>query len=303
MMTSTPSTGAPGAAQDPDCDLNGIWVARMLTVTQALGLEQCASLYYYLEFRQDGPNVEIVNHMNCGIEAIGSARASFSTATRKALLASNSQVGRKGTFQKGADGTCELNMESFWSVIGADEAMFTPMPRNSMQTLQEVQSWKPLPMLPEDPGVVDFEGDNNPGVAFVVTEGPVNGRRHGDQRNVQRWITNDRYKITPALDWTSDIEARAEYLGEEYALAADDPFLTALAAPVPASPAARITLRFLGRSAADPRVAPIVVGSDPADADTAMMTCTNVMTALPVVPPLVSGIEQVCPCSDGNKCQ
>lgn len=291
-------TGATGGAQDADCDMNGIWVARMMAVNEALSLEQCGSQYFYFELKHEGANVEVVHSMFCGIEGRGSSNGTLSDASILSLTKSNSQVGRKGTMTKGADGTCQLTMEPFWSILGADEAMFAPMPRNASTPLSQVQSSTPLPTSAA--GAIDMDSDGNPGLSIIVT-GVIQGTRYSVQRTSNTWLTNDRYKITPAATWTTDIEARAEYYSEEVVVGYTPEDASLLASPsnmVPNSPSARVTLHFLGRDAAAASASGIVVASDPtADPDGAVATCKNILDVLPPINAISDGfIGQVCPC-------
>ena len=302
-MVSGGATSSPGSAQAPDCDMNGYWASRMLSITDALSADQCASLYGFYELRQQGANVEVVKYFDCGLRATGSGDASYSPATRTALLSLNSQVGRKGTMMKGADGTCQLSMEPFWHILGADVALL-PSDRKSAEKFATVQAAQPLPGKKGAPGLVDVESDGFAGIATVVTNSAVTGTRHGVIRNVQSWKTDAFYKITPSTTWAEDIEARLSYIGEENAIEAydeqklDSPFLTTLAVPQPQADAARITLHFLGRDAADPRAQKVVVSSDLSDAKGALATCDNIINQLKPITPIY-GLTQRCPCPNG----
>lgn len=85
-------TGGAGMAQDADCDMNGLWISRMLTVTDALNADQCASIYAFYELRHEGANVEVVNHFECGLTARGSGVPNCAQPTREAILLRNVQT-------------------------------------------------------------------------------------------------------------------------------------------------------------------------------------------------------------------
>jgi hypothetical protein len=192
-------------------------------------------------------------------------------------------------------------MDRFWAVFGADEAAYAPSPRNAEIPFTQQQSSKPLPTTAM--GAIDFENDGKPGIAIVVT-GVISGIRHSVQRATYVWLTNDRYKIMPSMDWAADIEAYANYYGEEIAIAVepeDAALLSAGANPVPTAQSARATFRFLGRNASDPRVAALVVSADP-KSDGALQTCKNVIKALPPIDAISTGFGQVCPCPGGDMC-
>ena len=292
-------------AQDPDCDMNGLWAVRVMSVVEALGLEQCGNLYNFMKLRHEGVDVEVVEDLNCGIEGRGTANSSFSDATVQGMLRMASQVGRRGTMQKGPDGTCEFNMEPIWTVLGADEASYTPSPRNAPLSLAEVQAMLPMPSSGGTGGVIDVEGDGYPGAAFIVT-GALSGKRHAAQRNFQAWLTNERYRIEPAIDWPSDIEARADYIGEDVNFETEppgNPLLAAGANPVRNAASARVTLRFLGRDETDPRAAGLLEGTDAeTDPTGAVRTCRSIVDALSPIVPLAFPDPQVCPCPGGGIC-
>lgn len=294
-----PGDGVASTAQDPDCDMTGIWAVRMMTVADALGLQQCGSQYFYMEIAQQGGEFEVVNHFNCGIEGRGSANATFNEATARALLTSNSQIGRRGTMKK-VNGQCELTLEPYWQIIGADETSYVPDPRNTTEAFSTVKTRIPVPTLPDD--AIDFDGDGVPGVAFRISVA-INGTRHAVMRNVHWWETNQRYTIEPAAVWTSDLEVRAAYYTEEVALSTDPPgdvLLRAGANMVPDAQAARATLHFLGRTLAEASATGMVVGTVPAELAGARATCKKIVEAMPPIVPL--GFPQICPCSDGNAC-
>jgi hypothetical protein len=143
-------------------------------------------------------------------------------------------------------------------------------------------------------------------VQLIVT-GAINGSRHITQRVVTSWMTNDRYKIMPALDWTTDLELGNVSYPEEYTVATtpegiEGELLRAPANPVLDAPAARVTMRFLGRDASDPRAAGVIVGADPADLPGATQTCRNIADAIEAVLPLSFPNPQVCPCPNGQAC-
>jgi hypothetical protein len=159
----------PAGAQDADCDFNGIWIAKQVTVSQALNLAQSSNNWYYLEFKQSGTAVQVSKHFDCGIEVHGSATVSMTKATTQALIAHNVQTGRKATLMK--DGaTCKFAADRFWSVRGADEMRFLPnATRDSMDSIAMVEMVNPLPKVGKTDGAVDTENDGQLGVAFQLT--------------------------------------------------------------------------------------------------------------------------------------
>lgn len=190
-----------------ECNASGIWIARMLTVIRALGLEQCGNHYDYLELRQTGSEIEVIDHLSCGFEDRGSVMRRPTEAAARAMLGSNSQIGRKGTMVKDADGLCQLTMEPHWAVWGVDEESYVPQPRNSPQPLREVSRANPLPR--EGDGVLDPDGDGRPGMSIEI-RGALSVDAQIILRSVHRWATNDRYPITPAAAWTDDLEVQGD---------------------------------------------------------------------------------------------
>jgi hypothetical protein len=264
-------------AKDPDCDLNGVWIGRQVTESLAiLVLTQYANNWYYLEFAQDGEQVVVSKHMDCGIEVHGSALVELAPPTMRALTAHNSQVGRKGTFAKQSDGTCALQMEKFWSVRGVNEDKYAPKPRNRDATIQEVQAENPLPAQAD---TEDWDGDGQPGIAWQVG-GALPGIRHSGQRDWTRWFSAEGYVPRAAMDFTADLVVRAEFSNEEIVYAvepADNDFLRTLSEPN-LNGAHTLTLRFIGRTRDDPRAQAILKPDD-------FNTCLAIQAALPPVGP------------------
>ncbi len=297
---SDPAADAGLAEAGAECDASGIWIARMLTVISALGLEQCGNRYDYFELRQTGSEIEVIDHLSCGFEDRGSVTRRPTEAAARAMLGSNSQIGRKGTMAKGADGLCQLTMEPYWAVWGVDEESYVPQPRNSPQPLHEVSRANPLPR--DGDGVLDPDGDGRPGMSIEI-RGALSVDGQIILRSVHHWVTDDRYPITPAAAWADDIEVHANHTSEEHLLEpANDGAIIGPIQPVSqGGPASRVTLRFLGRDASDPRVTALVASADPDDEDDALQTCRNIIAALPPIEPLF-GDAQRCPCPGGAAC-
>jgi hypothetical protein len=265
------STAPPGA-QDADCDFNGIWIAKQVTVSQALMLAQSSNNWYYLEFKQSGTAVQVSKHFDCGIEVHGSATISLTKATTQALIAHNVQTGRKATLMK--DGaTCKFAADRFWSVRGADEARFIPnATRDSMDSIAMVEMVKPLPNTTKTDGAVDTENDGQLGVAFQAA-GIITGTRNSVQRDWTRWFTDTGYTIPASTNWTKDIVIRADFDNQENVLNATNTLLTQGSTPKGDSKHI-LKLHFLGRDKSDPRVAAIVKAAD-------IDTCYAIQDAMP----------------------
>jgi hypothetical protein len=261
-------------AQDADCDFNGIWIGKQVTVSEAEGipLPQSSNNWYYLEFKQNGTDVEVSKHFDCGIEVRGSATVTVSPATVTALIQHNQQTGRKATLKK-EGGKCAFDGARFWSIRGADEMRFIPNEaRDSQDSIDQVAAAKPLPNKMMTAGAEDTENDGKLGVAFVV-KGIIMGTRNAVQRDWTRWFTEPDFEITPSTDWKQDLKIRADFDNEENVLDPADGLITA--GSMPSARAKHILrLRFLGRDKSDPRVSQIV---KPKDLD----TCFAIQDALP----------------------
>jgi hypothetical protein len=264
----TPIVGA----QDPDCDFTGIWIAKQVTVSEALSLPQSSNNWLYLELKQTGSVVEVTKHFDCGIEIRGTATVTISRETLQALFAHNVQIGRKASVLKAGD-KCSFETARFWSIRGADEARFLPNPaRDSSDSVQSVAAAKPLPKPGMTDGAIDLEGDGKLGVAFQV-DGVITGTRNSVQRDWSRWFTEPGYEITPSANWTSDLVLRADFDNEESVLDPTSGLLVSGSRPKTDAKHV-LRLRFLGRDASDARVAAIVKASD-------VDTCYAVQDALP----------------------
>jgi hypothetical protein len=263
--------GAPPRAQDADCDFNGIWIGKQITVSQALSLPQSSNNWYYLEFSQLGSTVEVKRHFDCGIEVRGSATVTLTRETTEALLSQNHQDGRKGTLIKDGN-VCTFDGARFWSVRGGDEQRYLPNPtRDSADSITQVAAANPLPKPDNTDGAIDTEGDGKLGVAFQLT-GIVSGTRNSVQRDWTRWFTEPGYEITPSTDWPDEIVIRADFDNEESVLDPTSGLL--VSGSLPADAEHVLKLRFLGRDVSDPRFTALVKETD-------LDTCFAIQDAMP----------------------
>ena len=265
---------AGSRAEDPGCDLTGIWMADQITVSQALGRAQSSNQWMYLEFKQSGTAVEVTKHFDCGIEVHGSAIVTTSRATTQALIGHNVQNGRKGTLVRDGD-NCELAVDRFWSVRGADESRFLPNPsRDSNDSLRTVDKRSPLPTTRNTDGAVDTENDGQLGVAYQVA-GNLWGTRNTVQRYWTRWHTDADHQIPASDDWTDELVVRTEFDYEESVLSPKSGLLISNSSPK-SSAKHVVKLRFLGRDASDTRAAAIAK-------DTDIETCYAIQDAMPAL--------------------
>lgn len=263
---------AVGGAQDADCDLTGVWIARQITVSEAIGVEAYCNNWYYLELKQSGTTAEVVKHHDCGIEVLGAVRVVLDRPALEAQLSHNLQAGRKLSMRK--DGaSCELESTRFWSIRGADELRYLPGgARDSEMSIRDVATAIPLPTSDNSEGALDPDGDGKLGLAFQIS-GLLSGTRNSVQRDWTRWFTESGYEFPAGMDWTNDLTLRADFDNEESVLFASDPLLASGSTPK-GSAKHTLRLRFLGRDASDARAAAIVK-DNPVD------TCYAIQDALP----------------------
>ncbi len=262
-----------GTPSDPNCDMNGIWIGNQVTRSEALLAGQFSNNWYYLELTQNGEEVSVSRHFDCGIEVRGTVTVQLTPAAANGLRSHNIQTGRKGTMKMGDDGNCALKFERFWSVRGADEKRFAPSPRYSTKSIAEIVAAQKLPTKANTDGAEDWDGDSQLGTAWQIT-GALKGVRNSVQRDWTEWFTDAKYTIKPATDFQSNLVIRALFDNEESVLSATDELLTQSSKSDGAAKHT-LTLRFLGRTRSDPRVTALVKSKD-------FDTCQAVQAALPV---------------------
>jgi hypothetical protein len=268
--------GTPSA----DCNLSGIWISKMVTVTQALGLPQYANGWYYLEIDQPAGSADftVTKEFDCGTEVRGSVVVTLLPATLEAQMKHNSQAGRKGTMTKNASGQCIVAAEPFWALLGGDDR-FLP-PRNTAEEIETVAARLPLPTIDHPDGAEDWDNDGKLGVGWQVS-GVLQGSRNTVQRQWNRWFTTDRYAVAPAMDW-GDATIGVDFDKDETIF---DPTSGPLVSPsysvrTPETPN-RYTLRFLGRDKTDPRASGFLHGIDPfSDTAATVDTCHAMQDAM-----------------------
>lgn len=260
-----------GTPSDPECDMNGIWIGRQTTRSEALGAGQFANNYYYMELRQDGDDVVVTKHFDCGIEVRGSVTVKITPATTKAMMMHNIKTGRKGTFKRGSGDTCDFEMERYWNIRGADEERFAPSPRNTTMTLAQVVAANPLPTKEDQDGAEDWDKDGKPGVAWQISLG--SSVRHTAQRDWIEWFSDPEHTITKSTDWPEDLLVRAKFDAEEVLFEASSPLVMSLST-VDASAPHSLALRFLGRDKTDARAQALIKADD-------FDTCLAIQAALP----------------------
>ncbi|MFI5308838.1 MAG: hypothetical protein ACHQ53_15885 [Polyangiales bacterium] len=263
------ATGASDAAEDPDCDMNGVWIARLTTFNRDTVFQavQTASSWYYYEIEQHGRTVTIAHALDCGIQVSGSADVTINRATTTALLTRNDQAGRSGQFGKQTD-HCVLTIDRFYSTRGIPRAVYLPKDTSSNPDLRTLTPDLPTAQMPA--GNEDWDGDGHPGIAFNVAG---LGSRHVVQRDWNEFYADD---ASPIALGASEFTARARFDNQEEILETSGALGGLLmAGSTPATSLNhRILFRRVARDASDPAVAALHVMED-------VDTCYNVQAALP----------------------
>ena len=285
---SAGSSGAGGSTMltaSEDCNMSGIWVGRQVVQALALNLPQHANSWYYFEINQPAGGVDwtVTKHFDCGQEIRGTVLVVLPPETLKVHLVHNQQTGRKGKMGKNAAGQCEFSAERFWQLWGAPDR-FLP-PRDTVEEMSSVAMRIPLPTRTAPDGAEDWDNDGKLGVAYQAT-GLVSGTRNSVQRSWVQWFSNAQHTVTPATNW-NEITVRADFDGQESTFDPESgPLATSSVSDRRPEAPNRVTLRFLGKTASDPRVTALIRGTDPqADIAAAVQTCQAIQQELPAAEP------------------
>jgi hypothetical protein len=256
-------------AQDAQCDLNGIWIARLTTFSRdtVFDATQTASNWYYYELSQTGVDVTVVRAIDCGIQVSGSADVTINAATTQALLHRNDQAGRHGQFYKDTD-HCVFSFERFYSTRGVPRATYLPADTSNHPELSSLSPALPTEQSPA--GSEDWDADGNPGIAFNVSG---LGSRHVVQRDWNEFFSDASQTIALSA---SEFVARANFDSQEEILSVTGDLGALLQAG--STPALdmrhRILFHRLGQNANAAAVMALRVSDD-------LETCYNVQDALP----------------------
>lgn len=254
---------------DADCDMNGVWIARLTTFSRdsVFSAVQTTSNWFYYEFEHSGRDVTVSAALDCGMQVSGSADVTLNSATTQVLLHPNDQAGRRGEFYKEAD-HCAFRLDRFYSVRGVSRATYLAADLSQNPELSTIQP--PLPTEQSPMGAEDWDQDENPGIAFNVSG---LGSRHVVQRDWNEFWSDDTAVIAPRSD---EFVARANFDSDEKIIATSGGLGALLRAG--ATPATemrhRILLRRLARSPSEAAAAAVRVADD-------LETCYKVQDSLP----------------------
>lgn len=271
--TGAAGTAAAGGAAptpvDADCDLNGIWIARLTTFSRDLEYDtvQTASHWFYYELAQSGRHVTVAKALDCGIQMTGSADITLNTTTTRALLHANDQAGRRGEFYKDA-GRCALRFERFYSARGVPRTAYLPADPSTNPELSSLEPPLPTEQMPS--GAQDWDEDGTPGITFNVAG---LGSRDVVQRDWNEFWSDPTSGVAVHTD---EFEARAAFDSQENILATSDALDGQLSASM--TPATdmrhRMLFRRIARSPSDAAAAAVRVPDD-------LETCYKVQSSLP----------------------
>lgn len=272
-------------AKDSDCDMTGVWIARMTTFAKG-AVDTVGANWYFLELAQEGEEVEVVDHYDCGfvVEAVG-IRVITPPRTLEALAAHNLQKGRRGTMKKVGD-RCDLKLARFWSVRGASEETYLPRGHHDTRDIADLQAEVPLPTKANPEGAEDWDEDGKPGITLLAGN---NDERNTVQRDWVEWFScngvssdhpacsaenADRFFIeaTEAFD---EFTVRVDFNNEDSVLAASSPLFEAAGHPN-RQKNNRITFKLLGRTREDPMAKDFLAKSD------LLARCNAIQTLYPV---------------------
>ena len=267
----TVDSGPISDSQDPECNLNGFWGLRKLSLPSdtVLGNEQPASNWLMFEIRHEGANFEVLNSLTCGVKASGSADVVFGIDTLRGIMERNPQTGRTGTFTKNGD-HCEFDLERWYTRTG--------LPASVLDEYQGTTNTLP-PDVEDLLGIAeDWDDDGYNGIAYL-TSGIVTGKRHAIDIAWDEYYNDAGYGHMPPLN-SPDFTLRMSYSIAEAVVFAEkangEPsrLLEGKAVVIPSANNA-VAFKLLGHDAASAGAGGIYVPGDP------LRTCFNIQDAMP----------------------
>ena len=198
---SDSSGSIAGTSQDANCDMNGYWAVRKLSLPQdtAIGSTQPASAWYYFRIEQNGADFTILDSLDCGTEASGNATVVLTTQTLLGLMTKNNQRGRTGTFAANVD-HCEFSIRRQYNRLGMAASV---LPEQGSQTelaegledrIEEAEDW---------------DGSGYGGIAYN-TSGIITGVRHAIHINWDSYFNDADFGHMPGLG-ADEFTLRMEY--------------------------------------------------------------------------------------------
>ena len=165
------NSGDGGVDPGDGCDLGGIWAAKLVTwnLDAQVNSTQLSNNWFYLEITDSGQEIEITRSLDCGIEVRGLARVVLSETTTNALMAHNSQAGRRGEFYPDGD-HCVFSFDRWFWIRGAAASY---LPENfsdytGADAIERLDSENPLPNRDDTEGAEDWDEDGLPGITYQI---------------------------------------------------------------------------------------------------------------------------------------
>ena len=181
--------------QDAECNLNGLWALRKLSLPEdtVLGNVQPASNWTMWIVTQDGDNFEVQDSLNCGTRASGNADVVFGVDTQIGIMEKNPQTGRTGSFAKNGD-HCEFTVERWYSRTGLPISVLDEYQGTTNALPANVESLLPIGE--------DWDGNGYDGIAYL-TSGIVSGKRHAIDIGWDEYYNDAGFGHMPPLNSTA----------------------------------------------------------------------------------------------------
>jgi hypothetical protein len=251
-------------AADAECDLNGYWAAKQVLINDAgiAGLQRTAQ-WSYLALSQEGEQVTVIEHHDCGQLTRGDTQVVVPVDTLRVLVTKNSWKGRSAHVERVGD-HCAVEFARAWTVRGADPAHYLPAGVFAQGDLS-AQAEVPLPSFLDTTGAEDWNGSTLSRLGFALSiSGATSGTRWMTQRLYSEWFSDDAHVI-PATASRDSLTLAARFDSEMNVLSASPAnglLQTLVPTPDGTNAENHVELKFLGTSEHDPRGASVVDQSD-----------------------------------------
>jgi hypothetical protein len=233
--------GGMSKAADPACDMTGLWALRMTTWAHGLA-DTLGANWYYLEIAQVGEELEVVDHVDCGVFVDAGFSVHGSEKLEAVLYEHNRQTGRKGTMKRSGE-QCDVWFNRFWSVRGADEDTYLPKGHHDPRDIADLQAEAPLPSKANLAGAEDWDEDMQPGITMLIGN---DGARYSVQRDWLEWFSCNGNGVNetvctgtdpaqfglPANENFETFTIRADFNNEDSVLGASNPIYEASGTPI-----------------------------------------------------------------------
>ena len=211
--------GGMSMAADPACDMTGLWATRMTTWAHGIA-DTLGANWYYLEIAQDGEQLTVIDHFDCGIYVDAGFPVRASEKLMEVLIDHNRQTGRKGTMKRSGD-RCDLWLDRFWSVRGVDDTKYLPRGHHDPRGVKELSAEAPLPSEANPTGAQDWDMDMHPGISMLIGN---NDARYSVQRDWLEWFTCNGNGVNASLCKDTDPELyglKAATIWDEFTIRVD----------------------------------------------------------------------------------